>query len=536
MKIEKEFLEDHQIKLNVVIEADPWERSKRQAARKLAKRVKIPGFRPGKAPYHVIVRSVGEGTIVEEALELLVDDLYPKVIDEAEIEPYGPGTLEEVKELDPPTLDFVIPLQPEVEVGDYKALEIDYEPPEVSDDEIDEAIENMRSQHALTEPVERPAAEDDIVYMRVSGKRLDVKDEEEAQLYDQQFSSARLGQEDSPTDRQFFEGFSEQLLGMAPQEEKTFEHTYPKDYEDEDLQGAEVEFNVVVTNVQSFSLPDLDDEFAKTASDFDTLEDLRADITTRVQEQSAQVYDDEYETEVVKTLIEESKLSYPPQMVENEKKDILTNLDYRLSQQGLNKDFYLQYRGISEEEFEEEIDEAAVDNVKRTLVLYEVANTEEIKPDPEKFNQTTESAIGSITQEMTPKEVKDMQKGGQMANLITNIAADLTLRQTVLYLSAIAKGEPLPDPAEKAEEEVEAVTDAEVADEADLEEVAKAKGESESVNSAGETAPEEQAALDAIAEDTKAKAEAQEPSETTEEESADVESNSEPEEEISEEA
>lgn len=501
MKIEKEFLEDHQVKLNVVIEADPWERSKRQAARKLAKRVKIPGFRPGKAPYHVILRSVGEGAIVEEALELLVDDLYPKVIDEAEIEPYGPGTLEEVKELDPPIFDFVVPLQPVVEIGDYKALEIDYAPPEVSDDEVDEAIENIRSQHALTEPVERPAEANDIVYMRVSARRLDIDVEEEAQLFDQQFSSARLGQENSPTDRQFFEGFSEQLLGMAPQEEKTFKHKYPKDYEDEELQGAEVEFNVVVTNVQSFSLPDLDDEFAKTASDFDTLEELRADIKSRLIEQSAQIYDDEYETEVVQKLIEESKLSYPPQMVENEKKDILTNLEYRLAQQGLSKDFYLQYRGISEEEFAEEINEAAEDNVKRTLVLYEVANAEEIKPDPEKFNQTTENAIGSITQDMTPKQVKDMQKGGQMANLITNIAADLTLRQTVLYLSAIAKGEPLPDPNENPE------------------------AEAETEISGGEAAPEEQDAP-----------EISEATETTEEESAAAEGDSEPEEETSEEA
>jgi trigger factor len=509
LKIEKEFLEDRQVKINVEVESDPWEGSKRQAARKLAKRVKIPGFRPGKAPYHVIVRTVGEGAILEEALELLVDDLYPKVLEEAEIDPYGPGTLEEVVEFDPPVFDFVIPLQPEVEVGDYKALDIPYEVPETTDEDVDEAIENIRTQHAINEPVERPAEDGDIVYMRVSAKRLDVEDEEEAQLYDQQFSSARLGQEDSPTDRQFFPSFAEKLVGMAPEEEKTFSHTYADDYEDEDLQGAEVEFNVAVTNVQAFSLPDLDDEFAKSASDFETLDEMLEDIKTRLQEQALDAYDDEYETEVVKTLIEDSTLAYPPQMIENEKKDILTNLDYRLSQQGLNKDFYLQYRGISEEEFEEEINEAAEDNVKRTLVLYEVVNTEEIKPDPDKFNETAENAVGSITANMTPKQVKDMQKGGQMANLITNIAADLTLRQAVLYISAIAKGEPLPEPETEVDSDTETAEEAE----ADLE------------DGAGEAAPEEQ---------TAPKAEA--PTETTDEESPVEESDSEPEGDESEEA
>lgn len=445
MKIEQEILEDRQVQLNVEIDDESWQKAKHRAARRLAKRVKIPGFRPGKAPYPVIVRNVGEGPIIEEALELLIDDIYPKILDEAEIDPYGPGRLEEVEELDPPKFEFVIPLQPEVEVGDYKAIQIPYELPQIDDEEIDEALDNMRQQQAVNEPVERPAEDGDIVYMRVSGKRLDIEDDSEVMLFNEQFSSARLGQEDSATDRQFFEGFSEQLIGLAPNDQKTFTHTYPDDYEDEDLQGVEVEFQVDVTNVQAYSLPELDDEFAKTASDFDTLAEMREDIESRLQEQANATYADEYENQVVDKLIEESSLSYPPQMVENEKKDILANLEFRLSQQGLSKDIYVQLRGVSEEEFEEEIDEAAEKNVRRTIVLYEVANAEEIKPDSEEFNQTTENAIESFTAEMTPKQVKDLQKGGQLANLITNIAADMTLRQTVEYLVAIAKGETLPD-------------------------------------------------------------------------------------------
>ncbi|MBC8509025.1 MAG: trigger factor [Anaerolineales bacterium] len=494
MKIEQEILEDRQVKLNVEIDDEPWQKAKHQAARRLAKRVKIPGFRPGKAPYPVIVRNIGEGPIVEEALEILIDDVYPKVLDEAEIEPYGPGRLEEVEELDPPKLEFVIPLQPEVEVGDYKAIEIEYEAPVVEDAEVDEALENMRQQQAVNEPVERAAEDGDIVYMRVSGKRLDVKDEEEAMLYDQQFSSARLGQEDSATDRQFFEGFSEEIVGLAPEEQKSFNHTYPDDYEDEELQGVEVEFTVDVTNVQAYSLPKLDDEFAKSSSEFDTIEEMREDIKTRLQEQAELTYADEYENQVVDKLIAESTLSYPPQMVENEKKDILANLDFRLSQQGLNKDIYMQFRGVSEEEFEEEIDETAEQNVKRTMVLYEVANAEEIKPDSDKFNETTESALGSVTANMTPQQIKDMQKGGQMANLITNIAADLTLRQTIEYLVAIAKGEPLPEPKPATDGDAESEVEADTEDKAEAE--------------AGEETPEAEANI-----------EEKEPTEPTEEDS-----------------
>jgi len=494
LKIEQEILEDRQVKLNVEIDNEPWQKAKHQAARRLAKRVKIPGFRPGKAPYAVIVRNIGEGAIVEEALEILIDDVYPKIIDEAEIEPYGPGRLEEVEDLDPPKFEFVIPLQPEVEAGDYKALEIAYEPPQIDDEEVDEALENMRQQQAINEPVERPAEEGDIVYMRVSGKRLDVEDDSDVMLYNQQFSSARLGQEDSATDRQFFEGFSEQLIGLAPQDQKTFTHTYPNDYEDEDLQGVEVEFQVDVTNVQAYTIPELDDEFAKSAGEFDTIEDMRQDLKSRLQEQADLTYADEYEDQVIEKLIEESTLSYPPQMVENEKQDILANLEFRLSQQGLNKDVYMQYRGVSEQEFEEEIDEAAVNNVKRTMVLYEVANAEEIKPDPNKFNETTESALDSVTADLTPKQVKDMQKGGQLANLITNIAADLTLRQTVEYLVAIAKGEPLPSPTDDAE----AAADAEVGEK--IPEADTAPNESQPTQTTQEESPTEEVEQESTAE------------------------------------
>ena len=133
MKIQKELLEDHQIELNVEIDADPYEKAKHQAARKIAKKVKIPGFRPGKAPYNVILRHVGEGAIVEDAVDILIEDIYPKILDEAEIQPYGPGSLQNIESLDPPTFKFLVPLAPEVELGDYKVLEIPYEMPEVDE-------------------------------------------------------------------------------------------------------------------------------------------------------------------------------------------------------------------------------------------------------------------------------------------------------------------------------------------------------------------------------------------------------------------
>ncbi len=444
MKIEKEYLDDHQIKISTVVETDPWEKAKYQAAKRLAKRVKIPGFRPGKAPYNVILRTVGESAVTEEALELLIEDIYPKMLDEAEIEPYGPGTLDEVKSFDPPTFDFIVPLKPVVELGDYKSLELAYEFPEVGEEEIDQALENLRKQLALNEPVDRPSDDGDVVYMRVSARRLDLEDAEAAQIYDQQFSSARLGQDGSATDRQFFEGFAAKIVGMSTDEEKTFTHTYPEDYEDEDLRGVEVEFKVLVTNVQGYLLPELDDELAKTASDFDTLEELRADIRKHLEEQAKENYQDDYENQVIDHLIEVSTVKYPPQAIEDEKKNMISNLEYRLSQQGLSLDLYKQFRSVGEEDFDKEIAETAEKNIKRELVLYQVAEAEEIQPDQKELSDTTGRAIDNVTAQMTPKEIKDLQRDGRLFHMVNNIATDMMFRKAVEYICAIAKGEPLP--------------------------------------------------------------------------------------------
>jgi len=454
LNIEKQFIEDHQVKLIIEVEEADWQKAKHQAARQLSKSIKIPGFRPGRAPYNTVVRHVGEGGIIQEALESTIDDVYAKAIEESEIEPYGPGRLQEMEEFDPPVFEFIVPLEPDVELGDYKDIQFPYDPPEVDDEEIDEVIESIREQHAVNESVDRPAEEGDIVYMRVSAKRLDVEDEEEATFIDQQFSSARLGQKDSATDHQFFPGFSEQLVGMAPDDTKTFTHTYPDDYEDEELQGKEVEFEVIVTNVQGYALPDLDDEFAQTVSEFDTFEEMRANIEENIEARQQYEYDSEYEEEVLEKVIADCQLIYPPQAVEDEKDDLISMLEANLEEQNLSKEMYLQFRKLNEEEFEEEMTESAIKKFERTLVLHRIAQEENIEPDSEELNKTLKDAIETATADMTPQQIRDSQEDGRMAYFASMIASDMIMAKTADYLTAIAKGED-PDQQENESEQEE---------------------------------------------------------------------------------
>ena len=167
MKLTTLPLEDHQVKLTVEVEPKPFEDAKQRAARKLARQVKIPGFRPGKAPYPVIVRHLGEAAILEEAIEILVDDIYPQAIKEAEIVPYGPGALEKIVQMDPPVFEFVVPLKAVVEVGDYLSIRLPYDLPEITDDKVEEIITSLQDRQALIEPVERPAHEGDLLRVQV---------------------------------------------------------------------------------------------------------------------------------------------------------------------------------------------------------------------------------------------------------------------------------------------------------------------------------------------------------------------------------
>ena len=492
MKIEKEFLDDHQVKLTVTFDPDPLESAKRQAARKLAKKAKIPGFRPGKAPYGVVLKQFGEGAIIEDAVDILIQEQYPKVIEEADIQPYGPGKLENMPTLDPPTFEFIVPLDATVELGDYKNLDFPYNAPVVSDDDVNAEIEKLRQQHAVRESVDRPAEEGDVVFMRVSGMKVEVENEEDdGVLFEERFSSAAIKSKDDKDKTEWpFPGFSRKLLGVTKESTKSTTHTYPKSYEDENLRGQKVNFTVNVTNVQSQSLPALDDEFAKTASDFDTYEALLEDTKSRLAHEFQEEYDNDYNDQVLDHLVAESSIKYPPQMLETEKTEMLKSLEYNLSRQGINKELYLQIRGMTEEELDQEITPVAETRLKRSLVMLEVAAAEEIKIDQEKLNSQANQTVEMITSRMSPKEAKDFHKSEYLANLVNNMVADMMTQKTMQYLRAVAQGEPWP-PVEEAASEAETESTQESETVSEIEEVQTQ--EAEQTQEETESAPENQA-------------------------------------------
>ncbi len=286
LKIETQPRDDHQVTLTVELDAEKMEGAKHRAARKISERKSIPGFRPGKAPYEVVLRSFGEGTISEEAVDLLLEEIYPKALEESKIEPAAAGSLEKVENLDKkPKFTFTVPLAPKVELGDYRSIRLPYDWKEPGKEKADEALEELRRMYAKTETVDRPVEFGDFVLIDLKG--INTKAEEGAAPEIDRpgmpvFIQTKDNSEEFP-----FQGFSKELIGSNLDETKNLTHKYEKDHKDEALQGKTISFEVKVKMVRGSILPDLDDEFAKQVGPFENLTALRdavkANLASRVE-------------------------------------------------------------------------------------------------------------------------------------------------------------------------------------------------------------------------------------------------------------
>lgn len=441
MKIETQTLEDHQVKLKVETDPTQLDEAKRRAARTIAKRAKIPGFRPGKAPYHIVERFAGEEAIYEDALELLMQDLYPKAIEEAGIKPYGPGRLEDIPSKEPLTFEFVVPLEAEVELGDYTALRIPYELEPVTDEQVEKVLENIRQQQAVLEPAERPAQEGDQVQTKIRAERTQPQ-EGESKLLVREMPAPVVIEPVEPADEEWpFSGFSRKLIGLSAGDEKTITYTYPEDTPFESLRGSEAEFHVVVENVKSRQLPELNDDFAVSQGDYENLEALRNDIRSRLEERARDEYDEEYGEKALNDVIEASSIKFPPQMLEQEMENMMKQLERRLAQQNLDIDTYLKTREMDREALHEELLPSAETRLKKLLVMYEIGKVEDIQVKTEEVQDETIGVLTQIYGSMPEQEANKQISREMISNLTSEVTADLLMKKSMERLRAIAKGE-----------------------------------------------------------------------------------------------
>ncbi|MCS6992578.1 MAG: trigger factor [Anaerolineales bacterium] len=446
MKIETHPRDDHQMTMVVELETEQMESARRKAARRIAEKVNIPGFRRGKAPYEVVRRLYGDGVLNEEAIELLVDEIYPKALSQAGLKPAAAGSLENIESLEPPKFVFNVPLAPTVELGDYKSIRLPYEWVAPDESKVEQEIEQLRQIYATSQTVERPAQETDYVLVAVTGRKAGAPEGEDAVLLER--SAYAVVMRTEPKDGEWpFPGFSTHLLGARPGDVVEFTHTYPEDFDDETLRGQSVQFSVTVKSIRGVTLPELNDEFAQKTGLGATVEELRQKMRENVNLESQNEYDDRYFENLFEQIQAGATIKYPPQVLEHEIEHVLEDVDRRLRAQGIGGlEKYLEITGSTREQFiEEKARPTAKKRLERGLLMDELARVENIEVDQKSLEE--EFGYLWIALANTDEEFARRTKGGTKPTreIVDAVAMDsinrVMTRRVLERLKTIATGQ-----------------------------------------------------------------------------------------------
>jgi trigger factor len=474
VNIQTEHLDNHTVRLTVEVDPERVEKAMRQAAQRIAKKGRIPGFRPGKAPLNVVMNLYGHEYILSEAVNDLGNDIYGEALDASEIEPYAPGALEDVKQEDGLKLIFVVPKRPTVELGDYRELRIPYEPEEVTDEIVTKAFESLREGQAVVETVERPAQIGDqlmLGHFEIVQKtdensdeaeteeveteaEVDADTEVEFEEEDDEGNKVLVHQHDYTLvlregDDDMLPGLSAKLAGVNPGDEMQFELEVPADYKMDDIAGKTMHVEASVQAVQARTIPEWTDELAERISEGDikNMVDLRADVRKRLEENSKAAADEKVAWDALDKLAEEAVIHYPEEVIHDYLDGLLGEFDQRLRQQGLTLKDYITISGRTEDDLREEYKEVAEKRARRSLVLGEIVRQEKLDIS----SADIDAEIDRMSQ-MFGEQSEQFKKFLSTAESRSNIANRIVTDRAIARLAAIAKGEnPAVGPAPVAE-------------------------------------------------------------------------------------
>ncbi len=442
MKIETTPREDHQVKMVVHIEPSQFEKSMHQAARKLASRVKIPGFRPGKAPYDIVIRNVGEDTVKSEAIDLLIDEVYPQALKEADLTPGAMGKLENISKEIPPVFDFLVPLAPEVKLGDYRAIRKDYQKPAIDQKDVTDFVDKLRMNYATSEPVEREVLPGDVVYLTLSGTLVNPAEGENASLLKEGSFPVLVPEKGAGDNDWPFPGFGATLVGKTVGIEGIATYNYPDDSSLENLRGKNVEFKYKIDSVKKLILPELDEAFIQTLGEQKTVEEFLKSVKEQLESRAISEYDRDYSSGLVEEIRKQATVKYPPQMLDDEITDMLESLERDLANQKMDLSTYLKTRNLERDQFiEKEVKPAAINRLERSLVMDEFTHAENIKLDMTKWDEVVNETARDLSYSTDLTKLRKKLSRDQLSQAVSYETANrLMNRQIFDRMKAIAIG------------------------------------------------------------------------------------------------
>ena len=431
LQISKEERENRELVLTITVDQPRVDQELRKAARKVAVDYRIPGFRKGKAPYHVIAQQVGLPALYNEFVETLGQTVYQEALEQEKLEPYARASLEDVK-LEPMlTYTLAMPLDPKIDLGDYQTLRVEEDPITIDEAAVEMRLDEYRGQQAGWVTVERPSEYGDKLSLNV---RSILVDEEGAPVLKEDGSESVVLEENdwdvTPDQENPMEppGFDQALLGMKAGEEKEFVLAWPAEGQSI-YAGKQARFHVELNQLEAYEKPELTDEFAQTIGpDFATMDDLKESIRATLREQAKGQAENVYLQKVLDAILAQSKLVYPPVVIEDQLDSMINDMEMQLRRFGIqDMDVYYRQTGQTPEQMRAGLRPQALQQAERNLVISEVLRTENLTNSEEEIEQRINTLLAG----------NDPETAGQLANMFRQESGRAILESQLLREKAI---------------------------------------------------------------------------------------------------
>lgn len=375
MQVTAEHTKPREVELKIEIDAEQVNKTVQEVYREYARVTEVPGFRKGKAPLSLVERYVSPDSVKRRAIEKMMPAAYEEALKQEDIEPYADPDIEiiQFEKEQPFIFKASVPLPPIVELGEYKGIEVQREVAEVTDDDVEAELKRLQDSNARTEKVEgRGVSKGDYVLANIASAP------EGEELGDARRSLIEVGSN--------LPEFDENILGLEADQRKTFTIQYPEDYGDDELKGKKFEFDVTIKEIRERKVPELNDEFAKSVGEYQTLDELKADIRKRLIEGTEKKANTEVVNKIIDEIVSRSKVEFPDIMVEHEVYHDLEDLQHNLDRYGITMDMYLRRAGITQDQLLEQLRERARSRITTGLVLGEIAEKENLSVSDEEID------------------------------------------------------------------------------------------------------------------------------------------------------
>ena len=420
--------EKNMVKLVIEASAEEFEAGLNTAYNKNKNKISVPGFRKGKAPRKMIEQLYGSQIFFEDAANEIIPDAYADAAKESglDIVSQPKVSIEQLEAGTPFIFAAEVAVRPEVELGEYKGVEVTKADAEVTDADVEEELKKVQDQNSRTVSVEDRAVKDgDMTVIDFEG------------FIDGEAFDGGKGENYPLTigSHSFIDTFEEQMIGMNIGEEKELNVTFPEDYHAENLKGKPATFKVTVKEIKEKQLPELDDDFAQDVSDFDTLAEYKDDLKKKIAERKESEAKAKKESEAIEKVVEAAKMDIPQAMIDTQVNRMLEDFAMRLQQQGLSVEQYFQYTGMTADKIMEEMKPEAVKRIKNSLVLEAVAKAENIEVSEEEFEAELQKMADMYKMEI--EKIKEFMQDAEAKQMKDDIAIQKAVE--LIVSSAVEK-------------------------------------------------------------------------------------------------